>query len=203
MHPFLSTVRTMRAKIAPDDALIIVDVQNDFCPGGALAVPDGDKVVPALNGMAKRFADRGQPVVASRDWHPENHVSFEGRGGNWPPHCIKDTDGAAFHPQLELPTGTKVVSKATEPDAEAYSAFDTTDLETYLKDRDVRRVLVGGLATDYCVRATVLDALEAGLGVVLLRDATRGVDVEEGDSQRAIDEMLAAGAVAVETSEVG
>jgi nicotinamidase/pyrazinamidase len=181
------------------DALVIVDVQNDFCPGGALAVPEGDRVVPVLNAYAARFAARGAPVFASRDWHPARTTHFAGHGGAWPPHCVQDTPGAAFHRALRLPAGAAVVSKGTGPAEDAYSCFqaraaDGTDFTTLLARRGVHRLFVGGLATDYCVKATALDARRAGLEVVVLEDAVRAVDVAPGDGERALAEMAAAGA---------
>ena len=176
------------------DALIIVDVQRDFCKGGALPVPGGEKIVPVLNKYIKKFSEAGALIVATRDWHPPNHLSFKNYGGAWPPHCIQGTPGADFHPDLKLPKDTKVVSKATLHDKEAYSGFDGTDLERELKNAGIRRVFVGGLATDYCVKSTVLDALRLGFETVLLFDAIKGVDVNPGDSERAIREMLDRGA---------
>lgn len=157
------------------DALLVVDVQNDFLPGGALAVPEGDAVVPVLNRWIREAEAAGVPVVATRDWHPADHVSFEAQGGPWPPHCVAGTPGAAFHPDLALPDDAVVVSKATEPGEEAYSGFDQTRLADTLRQRGVRRVWVGGLATDYCVRATALDAAEAGFEVALIPDGHRGI----------------------------
>jgi nicotinamidase/pyrazinamidase len=175
----------------------MVDVQNDFCPGGALAVKDGDQVVRPLNHAQKFF----RHIFATRDWHPENHSSFQGRGGPWPPHCIQNTHGAKFHPDLEIPRAY-VISKAFEKDLDAYSGFQGTDLEARLKREGIKRVFVGGLATDYCVRATALDALSAGFEVVLLEDAIRGVDVKPGDSEKAKAEMTEKGAVMAKTSEL-
>jgi len=166
------------------DALIMVDVQNDFCPGGALAVREGDSVVKPLNFAQKFF----RHIFATRDWHPEDHSSFMGRGGPWPPHCIQNTHGAKFHPDLEI-SRAWVISKAFENDKDAYSGFQGTDLEARLKREGVKRAFVGGLATDYCVRATALDALNADFEVVLLEDAVRGVDIKPGDSEKAIDEL--------------
>lgn len=166
------------------DALIMVGVQNDFCPGGALAVPEGNLVVKPLNFVQKFF----RWIFATRDWHPEDHCSFMGRGGPWPPHCIQNTYGAKFHPDLEI-SRAWVISKATERDKDAYSGFQGTDLETRLKREGIERVFIGGLATDYCVRATALDALAAGFEVVLLEDAIRGVNVKPGDSEKAKIEM--------------
>jgi nicotinamidase/pyrazinamidase len=172
------------------DALIVVDVQRDFCPGGALAVPDGDRVVPAINRLLNVM---GWLTVATRDWHPADHCSFETQGGIWPPHCVAETDGAAFHPGLEASRVRHVVSKAITKDAEAYSGFQGTDLARQLESRGIRRVFVCGLATDYCVKATALDARRAGLEVVVLTDAIRGVEVHSGDCAKALEEMNAAG----------
>lgn len=176
------------------DALILVDVQNDFLPGGALAVPEGDQVIAPLTRLAARFAELGLPVFATRDWHPAHHCSFAPQGGPWPPHCIADTDGAAFAPGLRLPDSAVVISKATETASDAYSGFQGTTLAVQLAQLAVRRVFVGGLATDYCVLNTVGDALAAGLEVVVLTDAIRAVDVNPGDGDRALADMIAAGA---------
>ena len=177
------------------DALILVDVQNDFCPGGALAVQNGDAVVPVLNRYIERFLDAGLPIFATRDWHPANHCSFTARGGIWPQHCVADTAGAEFSPELDLPRDAIVVNKATREDQEAYSTFQGTGLAQRLRDSGVDRVLIGGLATDYCVRYSVKDALEAGFKVVVLQDAVRAVDVHPGDGVRALAEMKRHGAV--------
>ena len=176
------------------DALIIVDVQNDFLPGGSLAVPDGDAVLAPINAYASLFARHGHPVFATRDWHPENHCSFRSGGGPWPPHCVAESRGAAFSPGLALPEATIVISKATDPTRDAYSGFQDTGLERQLSAKGVRRVFVAGLATDYCVSATVKDALAAGFEAVVLADAVRAVNVAPGDGDRAIHEMRALGA---------
>src|SRR5579885_2914685 len=181
------------------DALIIVDVQNDFCPGGSLAVPDGDAVVPVLNAYMERAHAAGVPVFASRDWHPAHTLHFQAEGGPWPPHCVQGTHGAEFHPDLRLPEGATVVSKGMSERDEGYSAMEALtpegrSLADILRERGVTRVYVGGLATDYCVRATVLDARKAGLDTYVLVDASRPVDVAPGDGERALKEMLAAGA---------
>jgi nicotinamidase/pyrazinamidase len=181
------------------DALVVVDVQNDFCPGGALAIPEGDRVVPVLNRYAERFAARGAAVFASRDWHPARTTHFAEFGGAWPPHCVQDTPGAALHAALRLPAGAEMVSKGTGAEEDAYSCFqaraaDGTDFSTLLARRGIRRLFVGGLATDYCVKATALDARQAGLEVVVLEDAVRAVDAAPGDGARALAEMTAAGA---------
>ena len=179
------------------DALVVVDVQADFLPGGRLAVPGGDGVVPALNrylGLAQR---RGLRVFASRDWHPARHCSFQSHGGPWPEHCVAGTPGAAFAPGLALPADTVIIDKGTQEHADAYSAFEGTDLARRLRDSGARRLLVGGLATDYCVRATVRDALGEGFDVLLLQDAIRAVNVKPGDCERAEREMEEAGATPV------
>jgi len=182
------------------DALLIVDVQNDFCPGGALAVAEGHAVVPLLNQYMERAAAAGVPIFASRDWHPAQTAHFREFGGQWPPHCVQGTYGAEFHPGLRLPEGTVVVSKGMNPVDEGYSLFegeleDGRDALTAMRELGVTRVHVGGLATDYCVRATILDALAARFDVFLLEDAIRAVEVQRGDEERAIAEMRAAGAV--------
>ncbi|HZN27178.1 MAG TPA: nicotinamidase [Burkholderiales bacterium] len=191
-------VRTFEA----GDALLVVDVQRDFLPGGALAVPHGDAVVPVLNRYIALAEKSGNPVFASRDWHPENHCSFRTRGGRWPPHCVAETDGARFAPGLQVSPDIVVVSKGTDQDAEAYSAFSGTNLAATLKSRGVRRLWIGGLATDYCVLETVLSARRAGFDVFLLQDATRAVDVNSGDGATAVARMIAAGVVPVDDSQI-
>lgn len=182
-----------------DRALLLVDVQNDFCPGGALPVPEGDRVVPVLNEYVERFERAGDPVFASRDWHPKITSHFKEQGGPWPPHCVAETRGAAFHPQLKLPADASVITKGTDPTDDGYSAFEAADqdgrgLRDVLRSSGVSRLYVGGLATEYCVRASVLDGLRQGLDVVVLLDAVRGIDVQPGDVARALDEMIRAGA---------
>jgi nicotinamidase/pyrazinamidase len=172
------------------DVLIVVDVQRDFCPGGALAVPHGDEVVPVINRL---LALTGWLTVATRDWHPAHHCSFTAQGGIWPPHCVAGTDGAAFHPALEARRIGHVASKAAAPDTEAYSGFQGTDLALLLAARGARRAFICGLATDYCVKATALDARQAGLDVVVIEDAIRGVEVTSGDCAKAVAEMAASG----------
>lgn len=184
-----------------DDALLVVDVQCDFLPGGALAVPQGDAVVPVLNRYIAQARQAGVPVFASRDWHPQDHVSFRARGGPWPPHCVAESEGAGFAPGLELPRDAVVVSKATSKDADAYSAFAGTDLAVDLRARGVRRLWIGGLATDYCVLNTVLDARREGFDVLYLEDASRPVEVQPGDGTRAVSRMREAGAVPVRSSD--
>ncbi len=181
----------------PHDALLVVDVQRDFLPGGALAVPHGDQVIPVLNRYIALARRHGLPVLATRDWHPENHCSFRERGGPWPPHCVAGTTGSAFAGELELPAEATVIDKATGADADAYSGFSGTDLAQRLRGAGVKRLLVGGLATDYCVLNTVRDALQAGFEVLLLADAIRAVEVAPGDGARAERDMQAAGAIPV------
>jgi nicotinamidase/pyrazinamidase len=171
------------------DALIVVDVQNDFCPGGALPVPDGDAVIEPINRLAQRVSF----VVATRDWHPPNHLSFKEQGGPWPVHCVRDTDGAQLHPELDSSRIDAIVDAGREPEHEGYSGFEHTDLERVLRDHDVDALHVAGLALDYCVKETALDARRAGFDVVLHRDATRAINVEPGDDERALDELRAAG----------
>ena len=181
-------------------ALLVVDVQRDFCVGGALAVPAGDQVVEVLNRVLATAHDRGLTCYATRDWHPANSQHFLPHGP-WPVHCVAGTAGARFHPDLRLPTDTVIVNKGTEIDGDGYSAFDGcldagsgTVLADDLARRGVTHLVIGGLATDYCVRASVLDALTAGFDVTLLLDAVAAVDQTAGDGQRALDEMTAAGA---------
>jgi nicotinamidase/pyrazinamidase len=176
------------------DALIVVDVQRDFLPGGALGVPDGDAVLAPLNAWSEAFARVGAAVYATRDWHPPDHCSFRAQGGPWPPHCVAGTPGAEPAAVLRLPPGAGVISKAERRDRDAYSGFDGTDLADRLRVAGITRLWVGGLATDYCVRATVLDARRLGFEVVVLGDAVRAVDVKPGDGARALIEMQAAGA---------
>lgn len=174
--------------------LIVVDVQNDFCPGGALPVAKGDEIIPKLNAVIQSFEHRGLPVFFTRDWHPKDHCSFVSQGGIWPAHCVKGSRGARFHPDLFVPTEAHVISKATRRNFEAYSAFQGTTLERRLRDLGVRRLVVGGLATDYCVKNTVLDGLAAGFGVDLMTDCVKGVNLKKNDSAAAIREMVTRGA---------
>lgn len=184
----------------PKQALIVVDVQNDFCPGGALAVAHGDEVVEPLNQVIDEFLERGAPVYKSRDWHPPKTKHFAIHGGTWPVHCVQNTKGAEFHPALRDDPRIKVISKGLG-DTDCYSAFDETDLASQLHDQAIEEVIVGGLATDYCVKNTVLDALRHGFKVKALRNAMRAVDVQPGDGERAIEEMRAAGADIVSTED--
>jgi nicotinamidase/pyrazinamidase len=188
----------MSGKLEEGDALLAVDVQRDFLPGGRLAVPGGDAVVPELNRWMAAFAEAGLPVFLSRDWHPPGHCSFRERGGPWPPHCVRGTPGAEFAPDLDPPAGSTTVSKAAETDRDAYSAFEGTTLHDALRELGVARLFVGGLAADYCVLQTVKDALKLGYAVVLLTGAVRAVDVRPGDGDRAVREMIDLGAAPCE-----
>jgi nicotinamidase/pyrazinamidase len=177
-------------------ALIVVDVQNDFCPGGTLAVAHGDEVVEPLNRLIDEFLKNGEPVYESRDWHPALTKHFAAYGGTWPVHCVQNTRGAEFHPELRQDPRITVVSKGLG-DTDCYSAFDETDLASSLREQGVEEVWVGGLATDYCVKNTVLDAVKNGFEVKALENAMRPVDVNPGDGEKAIKEMRAAGAKVV------
>ncbi len=177
----------------PGDALVIVDVQNDFCPGGALPIERGDEVVPVLNEWIAAAMDKALPVYASRDWHPAGHISFDERGGPWPPHCLQDSDGADFHPDLKLPATAIKVTKGVRFDQDQYSAFDETGLAGQLRNDGIHRLWVGGLAQDVCVLATVLDACREGFETHVIMDATRPVNAEGGEDSRA--RMQNAGAV--------
>ena len=188
-------------------ALLVVDLQNDFCPGGSLAVPGGDAVVPVVNRYLDILGQRGVPVFASRDWHPAVTGHFRAYGGPWPPHCIQGTDGARFHRALRLPAEAVVVSKGMDPARDDYSAFNAVTaagrpFDDCLRELGVTRLLVCGLATDYCVRQSSLDALAAGYGVTVLLDAVKGVDLSPGDSERALQEIVAAGGACAEIDEI-
>ncbi len=193
----------MKVKLGDQDALIVVDMQKDFMPGGALPVPNGDKIVPRLNDYISLFSTEGLPVFFTRDWHPENHISFKGHGGVWPPHCVADTEGAEFHEGLKIPSDNKfIISKGTSRDFDAYSGFQATVLEALLRERGIKRLFIGGVATDYCVKNTVLGGINLGFQVFLLLDGIKGVDVNPGDSEKAIDLMLSKGAIAVEIGDI-
>lgn len=188
-------------------ALLVVDVQNDFCPGGALAVPDGDAIVPRVNRMIELFERRSLPVLATRDWHPKITKHFKEFGGAWPPHCIQGTKGARFHPDLRLSKDALILSKGMDPEQDSYSAFQAyngqgRDLESVIRDLGVDEIFICGLATDYCVRATTLDARRRAMRVRVLGDVIKGVDLKPGDSETAVREMRAAGVPFVESRGV-
>ncbi|MFQ6607486.1 MAG: bifunctional nicotinamidase/pyrazinamidase [Fidelibacterota bacterium] len=175
-------------------ALVIVDVQNDFCPGGALAVTHGDHIIPVVNNLIKRFTALKLPIFATRDWHPPDHCSFQSQGGPWPPHCIQGTEGALFHPELQLPQTAVTINKGTSLVKDAYSGFENTSLLQQLQNISVDEIVVCGLATDYCVKATVLDGLKARLEVTVCKDGIQGVNLHLGDDMRALNDMANAGA---------
>lgn len=182
-------------------ALLVVDVQNDFCPGGALAVPDGNKVIPIINNLVHIFFGNEEPVFASRDWHPQNHCSFKEQGGPWPKHCVQSTRGAELHRDLRLPKNFVLISKGAKQDQDAYSAFAGQDniykksLLEHLKQDDVRQIYIVGLALDYCVKATALDAKKNGFDVVVFENATRAVNINPNDGKKATEEMEQTGIV--------
>lgn len=175
-------------------ALIVVDVQNDFCPGGSLAVANGDAVVPPLNKLIGEFLEHGEPVFKTRDWHPAGTKHFAAYGGTWPNHCVQNTHGAEFHKDLIDDPRITIISKGIDESADGYSGFDGTNLRQILREQDVEEVWVGGLATDYCVKHTVLDGLREGFAVKALADAMLPVNVKAHDGEQAITEMRAAGA---------
>ena len=183
--------------VGPTDALIMVDVQNTFCPGGTLPVADGDAVVAPLNRVAPLFDTR---VWATQDWHPANHVSFAAQGGPWPPHAVEGTPDAALHSGLVAPA--HVVRKGSDAGRDAYSGFDHTGLADQLREAGIRRVFVGGLATEYCVRATALDALQSGFDAVVLADTVRAVNIQPGDGDAALQTMQRAGVTLAITDDL-
>lgn len=186
-----------------DDALLIVDVQNDFLPGGSLAVERGDEVIPPINRLIGMYVEHGLPVYVSRDWHPPGHISYDERGDPWPAHCIAHTHGAAFPDALLLPPGAVVISKAGKREADAYPAFEGTTLPEQLRLRGIERLAVCGLARDYCLLNTVTDALALGLKVLLVQDAIRTVNLQPGEHQRAVAPMIERGALPVRLTVPG
>jgi nicotinamidase/pyrazinamidase len=184
--------------IEENSALLVVDVQNCFCPGGSLPVPEGDAIVPKMNAYIDLFRRARRPIFASRDWHPPETTHFNTRGGPWPPHCVQNTPGAEFHPDLALPEDAVVISKGMGAEEDAYSAFQARDdegrsLTERLRELGVENLYVGGLALDYCVKSSALDAVREGLGVTLLIDATRAVNVNPHDGELAVEELVRAG----------
>ena len=180
---------------ASGDCLLVIDIQNDFLRGGTLAVPDGEDVIAPLNEYIATFVAASLPIIASRDWHPANHCSFRSQGGPWPAHCVAGTTGAEFARELALPRDVPLISKATSPARESYSDFDRTALAERLRKSSVKRIFVGGLATEYCVLTTVDDALRLGFQVVLLIDAIRPINVNPTDGIRALERMVRSGAI--------
>jgi nicotinamidase/pyrazinamidase len=189
-------------KILETDAFIVVDVQNDFLPGGSLAVNDGRLVVPVINNLVPLFKTK----VFTRDWHPAGHMSFDAKpefvDKSWPDHCVQNTRGAEFYKDLNVPDDALIISKGADPDVEAYSGFQGTDLSDQLVKKGVKRVFIAGLATDYCVKFTALDSIKSGLPAFVIEDGIRGVDVPEGTAQTAIDDMKKAGAVFVTSKDI-
>ncbi len=182
------------------DALLVIDMQNDFLPGGSLGVPQGDRVIAPVNALIELYHAHGLPVYASRDWHPGDHCSFADQGGPWPPHCVAGSEGARFSSELRLPDDAIIVSKADSQAQDAYSAFNQTGLARSMRAGGITRVSVCGLATDYCVLNTVLDGIDAGFDILLAHEAMRAVEVNPGDGDRAIARMLTLGAVPVRLS---
>jgi nicotinamidase/pyrazinamidase len=191
-----------RRDLRAGDALLIVDVQKDFLPGGRLGVAGGNEIIPVLNRYIERFEAEGLSLFATRDWHPERHTSFKDQGGPWPAHCIAESDGAEFPSGLKLPKSAHLIFKGVTLEKDAYSGFEGTDLHERLQTARAERLFVGGLATDYCVLNTVRDALARGYAVCLMTDAIKAVNVQPDDGRRAIEEMTSLGAVPIEISDV-
>lgn len=179
------------------DALIVLDVQNDFLLGGRLAVPGGNEIIPLLNRYISYFDAHKLPIFATRDWHPANHCSFQQQGGLWPPHCIAESEGAAFHPNLELPVDIHIISKATAQEKNAYSGFADTQLNTLLQSFGIHRVFIGGIATEYCVLNTVKDALRLHYITYVLEDAICAINKQPEDGLHAIEKMTHLGAIPI------
>lgn len=177
------------------DALVVIDLQNDFLPGGSLAVPDGQSILSPLQRWLDHFKAFDLPVVMTRDCHPPDHCSFADFGGQWPAHCVRGSVGAAISSALEIPATARIIDKPSDRDLETYDGFDRTALQRFFLDKGVNRIWVGGLATDYCVRATVLEGLKRGYAVIVLQEAVRAVDRRAGDGHRALLETAAAGAL--------
>ena len=192
----------MSIQLTAGDALIIVDVQNDFLSGGSLSVAGGNTIIPALNRYIARFQAHQLPIFATRDWHPPNHCSFQTQGGSWPPHCIAGSAGAAFHVDLALPVDAHIISKATLQEADAYSAFTDTQLNALLQSSGIKRLFIGGLATEYCVFNTVKDALELHYFTFILEDAIRAINQKPDDGQRALEDMIHRGASPIHYEEL-
>lgn len=188
----------MSLTVAPDDALIVVDVQHDFLPGGALAVAAGERIFPPIDALAPRF----RRVYATRDWHPPDHSSYAANGGPWPVHCVAGTRGAAFDARLDLRKIDAVIDKGVDRATDGYSGFAATSLASDLRVHGVRRVFVCGLATDYCVKATALDAHAAGFATVVIADASAAVNVRPGDEAAALEELRTAGIAVVQSKDI-
>jgi nicotinamidase/pyrazinamidase len=183
-------------------ALIVTDVQNDFCHGGTLAVHNGDQVVEPINKLIEKATRQGWRVFVTRDWHPRDHISFRRQGGIWPPHCIINSQGGAFHPALNVPADSIIISKGTQPHQEAYSAFEGTNLRSLLALQGIDHVLVAGLTTEYCIKNTTMDALRFGFSVTVVENACRPVNLKPQDGPEAIEAMKEAGALLVPLSKI-
>lgn len=192
----------MAIQLAAGDALMIIDLQNDFLPGGSLEIPGATALIPVLNRYIACFQTHRLPVIATRDWHPPDHCSFIEQGGPWPPHCVAGSAGAAFHADLALPADTHIVSKATARDTDAYSGFSGTGLNELLQFLHIQRIFVGGVATEYCVRNTVTDALRFGFAVIVLQDAIQAINRQPDDNRQALDDMIAHGAQLTQFQEL-
>ena len=194
-----------QSDLKPDkqSALILVHIQNDFCPGGALPVPHGDTIIPLINRYIEFFIHSGLPIIATRDWHPPDHCSFKEQGGMWPVHCVQGSRGAQFRSDLHIPNGSLIISGATHPKKEAYSSFDGTSLNDHLEDMGAKTLFIAGLATEYCVKETVLEGRKLGYRVVVLEDAVKGVNLQPDDSRSALQEMWASGALKATNSDLG
>ncbi len=191
----------MKVVITQFDALVLVDIQNDFCIG-SLAVKDACSIIETANTYINLFEKIQRPIFATRDWHPKNHSSFKEFGGLWPTHCVEGSYGAQFFKDLKLPGGTIIISKATNSDKDAYSGFDGTNLDNNLKALGIKRLFVGGLATDYCVKATILDALSLSYTTFFLSDASKAVNIKPDDEARSINEILKAGAILIDLNDL-
>jgi len=192
----------MNVSINETDALVLVDIQSDFCTG-SLAVPNALDIIETVNKYIDLFYKQKLPIVLTRDWHPINHSSFKGFGGIWPVHCVQNTPGANFYKDLKIPNDSIIISKGTDPSRDAYSAFDGTNLNPYrLKGLNIKRLFIGGLATDYCVKETILDSLSLGYTTFFLSDISKAVNINSGDEKKAIDEMLQAGAISITLNEL-
>ncbi len=192
----------MSISLEKDDALLVVDVQNDFLDGGSLAVSGSMRIIPVINQYIDIFTKASLPVFACRDWHPANHCSFIEKGGIWPVHCVAGSHGAGFHPDLHLPPETYVASKGSNPDREAYSALEGTELEEHLRGQSVRRIFICGLATEYCVLASARDLIKNNYRVGILKDGIRAVNVQPEDGKKAIREMMSLGALILDRQEL-
>ncbi len=196
---------TAQDSLVPDkqSALVLVHLQNDFFPGGSLAIPEGDHIIPQINQYIGYFQHQLSAIMATRDWHPQNHCSFQEQGGPWPPHCVQGSRGAQFHANLHLPNGSLIISGATNPKKDIHSGFDGTSLADYLEDRHASTVYIVGLATEYWINQTVLDGMKLGLRMVVLEDAICGVNLKPDDSEQALQEMVAAGTIRATAIDIG